>query len=182
MGDLFQAENEWRDRKMRKHRRLIGCILIPILLCGFVYFNLGWIMDSLCEQDNILAELDAGNNRSITISGESCWEVGRGLHYEVKDQGKIVSPKFLFDVDEGHDSDHRYSLIYAENKSLVAVLDVKAAPPRVMAVYDFKSGDTWSTYHNETLGSYTQKVRDLFLKLQQENPGLIIPPDYQYNG
>jgi hypothetical protein len=161
---------------MSKHGLWIGCVTILLFLCGALYFGSDW----LCKQDDILADLDPGNNRYITISAESCWEVGRALYYEVKEYGTIVSPKSFFDADSG--DRHSYSLIYAENKSLVGVLDSAPAPVRVAAIYDFTSGDTWprrKSYETGVEESYIQRRRDLFQRLQQENPGMIIPLYYR---
>src|SRR5262245_21251751 len=126
---------------MRKRRLLIGCILIPFLLCGGTYLGFNYL-SSLCDQDTVFARLDAGSNRLITITAENCWEVGRGLYYEVSSQGVVISPQSMIDVDEGSDN-HSYSLIYAESESLVGVLDMAVTPARIVAIYDFKSGQTW---------------------------------------
>ena len=80
----------------RPRRVILVSIVALVFVCVFLCANAGNILDGLCKEDTAIADLDAGSNRHIIITGQSCWEVGRGLHYEVKDGGRIVSPKSLY--------------------------------------------------------------------------------------
>jgi hypothetical protein len=164
--------------KLTKRKTLIGCVLTIIFACSCAYLNLPLVrdfLDRLCDEDAILAQLDAGNDRLITISAQSCWEVSRAVDYEVRERGAVVSAKSLIDTDDGNDNSHNYSLIYAENKSLVGVTDNAATPAQVVVIYDFKSGDKWAVLGDTHKG----QARDLFSRLKLENPELNIPPSYQ---
>jgi hypothetical protein len=136
--------------------------------------SIGPVVDYLCKQDTTLAELDAGNGRGIKITGRGCWDY-RDLSYEVKDQSTVVSPKYMFGLDTGEY--HTYSLVHAENKSLVGVLDITTKPFRLIAIYDFRSGDSWPRLReNESYDDAQQrKWPIMFQKLSLENPDLISP-------
>ncbi len=164
----------------RPRRVILVSIVALVFVCVFLCANAGNILDGLCKEDTAIADLDAGSNRHIIITGQSCWEVGRGLHYEVKDGGRIVSPKSLYDVDEGNS--HTYSLIYADNKSLVGVIEMTRKQSRILAIYDFNSGNTYPRPKDDEVGveeTVQQRWRGLFQRLHQENPQIPIPSEYQ---
>jgi hypothetical protein len=154
---------------MPNRRIVIGSAVIGCA-CLIISASIGPILDYFCTQDTVLADLNAGNDRTITISAKSCWEIGRPIFYEVKDGGKIAFPKTFFNVDQGNHNS--YSLVFAENKSLVGVLDASTAPPEAVIIYDFTSNMVWPKQYGQ---SGTQKWRSIFLRLQYDNPQLSIP-------
>jgi hypothetical protein len=150
-------------------------MLIALMLCGVAFIGKAVIsnyFDRLCQQYHVLADLDAGSNRNIKITGPSCWELQQPLYYEVRDNGVVVSPKFFFDANTIQD--RRYALVFAQDKSLVGVLDMTTAPPELVAVYDFESGDSWPRRSSDK-----GKWNKVFQRLQYENPELVIPPYYK---
>ena len=168
---------------LRKRRLLIGSVLAIIFICSCAYLTPAMISDLFdrwCDQDDTLAQLYAGTGRLIIISAERCWEVGRGIHYEVREQDVVISPESLIDTDSGER--HHYTTVYAENETLVGVLDTTVTPPKIVVIYDFKSRDTWPRARDDESSygdAYEQQSRDLFSRLKLENPELVIPPYYQ---
>jgi hypothetical protein len=155
---------------MTKKRTIWLVLLLTVLfVCVLVCLNANTIIDYLCSQDQTLAVLDAGEQRTIIITGESCWEINRTLHYEVKVNGKVASSKWLFDFDQG--GRHQYSLIYAENKTLVGVLDSDILPTYPQIIIDFKKNvSSWP----KNLYIYD----DYSSRLKSENPDAIKDPDW----
>ena len=153
---------------MRKRRNLtivLGIVTVVgacFLICG----NIRPIVDYLCRQDTSIAELDAGNNRIIAISGASCWEIGRTLYYQVTDHGTVIASKHLFDGDNGS-TRHTYTLIYADNQSVVGVLETTVLPSELVIIVDFRTGQSWP---RTPYGAWRNRIE----RLQQENPQVEI--------
>jgi hypothetical protein len=76
----------------------------------------------------------------------------------------------MFDVDDGKQK--RYTLVYAENKSLVGVLDTVITPPQIVILFDFTDSTSWPS---EYAAPASPAWRSIFLRLQQENPQLSMP-------
>jgi hypothetical protein len=156
---------------MRKPVILLGCvlpILILIQLCAVMYFFGGKVGDFLCSDDPVVANLDAGNNRTITIYAAACSEITQPMYYQVKENSKIIFPKYAFDFEDlSNLPKHNYSLIFAENRNLVGVIDLATTPPSLAVIYDFKNR---SAYDNPNY--------NLYLRLQKDNPALEIPTYY----
>jgi hypothetical protein len=149
-------------RKRQNFGIVLGVVAV-VEACFIICGSIGPILDYFCEHDLGIAHLNAGNERIIAISAEPCWEVGRALRYEVSERGIIISRKFLLEVDIGSER-HSYTLIYAENRSLVGVLDTVTIPPHLVAIVDFRTGQTWPHTH-AFLSNQIQR-------LQQEHPQL----------
>ncbi len=139
-----------------------AAVFIVLLLCIGKFFIMV-AFECGHNQDTLVTRLDAGDDRAIWIFGDSCWEVGRGLYYVVRDHGKTVSSKSFFDTDEG--DKHDYSLLFANNNSLVAVLDMTRKPPEIALTYDFSSNDTLTAFVG-TEGAWRYTLR----QLQNDNP------------
>jgi hypothetical protein len=78
----------------------------------------------------------------------------------------IVIPKTLFHVDM--DEDHSYSLIYAENQSIIGVLETTTSPANLKAIVDFRTRTSWPRTE------YYEGWRIRIQKLQKENPDVEI--------
>jgi hypothetical protein len=78
----------------------------------------------------------------------------------------VVIPKTLFNVDM--DEDHSYSLIYAENQSIIGVLETTTSPPNLQAIIDFRTRTSWPR------SEYYEGWRIRIQKLQEENPEVEI--------
>jgi hypothetical protein len=139
-------------------------ILVGILLLsGFCCFDLAFsnLDDTIrwCRQfHDTSADLDAGNNRHIIISNEACGEMGVERYYSVKEDDKILVPESKIDYDMR--KDHDYGLIYAENKSIVGVIDDRNYYEPFVLAYDFA---TKNPYPDEC---------DLWRRLKKENPNI----------
>jgi len=69
-----------------------------------------------------ISELVVGKGRTIEITAQSCWEISRSVYYEVKENGKVVTPLCAMTFDSGSD-EHRYAILSAKGGSLVGVVD-----------------------------------------------------------
>jgi hypothetical protein len=164
-----QVDYAGRDKVGLRRRRKLGIALGAAILfaCFLICGNFGPIIDYLCRRDSPIAELDAGDNRIIAISAASCWEgIGRPLYYEVRDNGMVVISKTLFCVDMGEE--HSYSLIYAENQSIIGVLEITTSSPNLRAIVDFRTRTSWPR------SEFYEGWRIRIQKLRQENPEVEI--------
>lgn len=147
-----------------------------VLTCLTIY-NAGPILSYLCSKRETIASLDVRRQRSIIITADRCWDNTRPLYYEVEEAGRVVTPATYIDSDGGDDS-HEYTIFYAEDGALVAVLETTATPPHIVVMQDFKSGESWPRALSINAGSEElekQKWRAVFDRLQRENPQLPKP-------
>lgn len=143
--------------------------------------NIGPISDALCKLPTPIAEVNLRHQRTILITADSCWEISRPIHYQVRAAGQVVTPKTYISSDYGSDS-HAYQVIYAENGALVGVLETTATPPELLIMEDARSGRSWPEDLNREVAGQTsiqEKWRDIFERLQQEHPQLKIPARLQ---
>src|SRR5215510_6524945 len=123
-------------------RSLLLIAAAAISFCLLICTNIGRVFDFSCEEYLKLAELNADNERLIVIYEKGCWELQRPLLYEITENGVVVSPKYPFDYDNGQ-KQYTYSLVYAGDKSLIGVVETTRSSSRVIAIFDFNSGDSW---------------------------------------
>src|SRR5262245_58031306 len=90
-----------------------------------------------CERfpTTTVASLGAGYNRVITVLGDNCWEMSRILTYEVREEGNILSAHVYLGTDQGRN--HSYSIILADDSSLVGIIDRTVDPAELVIIYDF---------------------------------------------
>lgn len=148
-------------RSKRNKQRLLLAVYIFICSLG-LWCTVGGGFNYLCELDETLAELDTGDGRAIKITGETCWELNRSVTYEVKFNGKVISPRTNMYYDQG--KTHHYSLIFAENRNLVGVIEYVGKSQLVAAAYDFVSGKSYPRVIHGTL----------IERLAKENPNVVV--------
>jgi len=121
-----------------------------------------------------LAEVDVGNNRTISIYGESCWEISRAIYYEAHEGRKVVVPQTLWEFD---DPDEIYTLefISTENRYLVGVYDSDRTIDEFFIIIDFRTGESWPRFI-DSLESSLGKQRAFLKQLRKENPDIIQIP------
>lgn len=145
----------------------LGMIMLQALIC----YNAETLLDVWCNRDDgQIDQLDAGNNRIITLHTKcSLQEISRRIEFKAFDKGVVVSAKQFIYYQDLNDTNHPFVLIYAENKTLIGLIN-EAEPTRILMMYDFGSGAVWT----ERMGS-TGNLSNLFHRLQKENPQLKAP-------
>jgi len=128
--------------------------------------------------DNVpISELVVGNGRTIEVTAASCWEISRSVYYEVKENGKVVTPLFVMTSDGGSDK-HQYAVLTAKGGSLIGVIETTRTPHELVILHDFSSGESWPRLRDDEV-SYDEAVRrkwrDRFDQLKSENPELNKP-------
>ena len=166
---------------MRNKQRLwillaASCVGVTII-ASLVIYNIGPILDSLCSKRATIAKLDLKHQRTAIVTAGSCWENARPLYYEINEAGRVITPTTYIGNDSGDDT-HQYTVFYAEDESLIAVLETTSTPPEIIIMQDFKSGESWPRLRGNEVStdeSVRQKWRGIFGKLQRENPQLPKP-------
>ncbi len=148
-------------------------------MAGF-YSLFNYLAAHACDSVPISA-LVVGKDRVIEITGQSCWEISRAVYYEVKENGKIVTPLCAMTFDSGND-EHRYAILSAKGGSLIGVVDTTQTPHELVILHDFGSGESWPRLRDDEV-SYDEAVRkkwrNLFDQLQSENPKLQRPEYFE---
>jgi hypothetical protein len=143
---------------MRKLRLGLLALIVALILCGWC----NWLI-SLA---NTVATLDLGQGRSITIYAKAGWEVNRPLLFQIRDGLTGVKEGCLIEADVGPGSSHKFAIVFADNRSLVGLVDY-ALGPQLLVMYDFSStSKVWPC----DIGDQERDI--LFKRLQSENPGL----------
>ena len=148
-------------------------------MAGF-YSLFNDLVEHGCDPEPI-SVLVVGKGRTIEITGQSCWEISRSVYYEVKENGKVVTPLYAMTSDSGSD-EHRYEILSARGGSLIGVVDTTQTPHELVILHDFGSGESWPRLRDDEV-SYDEAVRkkwrDLFDQLQSENPKLSRPKYFE---
>lgn len=151
-----------------------------IVMAGF-YSLFKYLVAHACDPVPISA-LVVGKGRTIEITAQSCWEISRSVYYEVKENGKVVTPLYVITFDSGSD-EHRYAIVSAKGGSLIGVVDTTQTPHELVILHDFRSGESWPRLRDDEV-SYDEAVRkkwrDLFDQLQGENPQLHRPKYFEF--
>src|SRR4051812_3270926 len=79
----------------------------------------------------VVGDLDLGQGQRITIFSHVFWEVNRTLYFQVRDGFRIVNDGCSVTWDLPGDR-HNYAVVYAENRSVIGVLDEPALPLFIM--------------------------------------------------
>jgi hypothetical protein len=155
-----------------------GLFVVALIAVGSLIYYAGSILDYLCKQRQNIGTLDVRNQRSIVLTAEVCFENdSRPIYYEVSEAGRVVTPTTYIGSDNGNES-HTYTTFYAERESLVAVLETSAAPPHIVIMQDFNSGESWPRLRDnevDTQEFVKQKWQGIFERLRRENPQLPKP-------
>ena len=153
-----------------------SCVGVTIIV-SLIIHNISPILDSLCSKRATIAKLDLKHQRTAIVTAASCWEHARPIYYEIKEAGQVITPTTYIGNDNGDDT-HQYTVFYAEDESLIAVLETTATTPEIIIMQDFKSGESWPRFRDNEVGteeSVRQKWRGIFDRLQRENPQLPKP-------
>lgn len=155
-----------------------GLSVVAVIAVGLLAYYAGSILDYLCEQRQNIATVDVRNQRRIVLTADVCFENdSRPIYYEVSEAGRVVTRTTYIGSDNGNES-HTYTSFFAERESLVAVLETSAAPPHIVIMQDFNSGESWPRLRdNETASQefVKQKWQGIFDRLLRENPQLPKP-------
>ncbi len=114
---------------------------------------------------DIVTRLDLGQGRLILIQAKNKWETNRALEFQVRDGLNVLKadcPIEVYDASASHD----WEIVFANNRSLVGILDNGLSYSPLLIMYDFSSGEGWPC------GVSDQERDNLFRRLQIENPGL----------
>lgn len=142
-------------------------VMIPAALFLSIYF-IDPIFTYICEGKETVARLQLKNNRRVVVMAERCWEDNRAMYYEIREGEQLIVPSTYLHGFDGNDS-HRFNLIYAEDEAVVGVLDAATTPHALVAMHDFRNGDTWPRGRDDETSSnesYMQRERGLFERLQ----------------
>lgn len=144
--------------------RLIASLLVVCTVC--------------CScNGSCLAHLSAGHNRVIDVRAAVNWEVSRGFYYEVRDAGRVITPKTFFEYDDGS-AKHSYSLVFAERQELVGVVENGV----LVIIQDFQSGESWPRLRDDEVFSdpaVKAKWMNVFKRLKAENPRIQPAEDFE---
>src|SRR5215467_12915663 len=110
-----------------------GALGLLGICAGLVILNARPILEYLCKQRTSLATVDAHNQRRILFTADSCWDISRPIYYEVTQAGQVTTPTTYISNDDGSGS-HDYQVFFAENESLVAVVESTAKPPELVVM------------------------------------------------
>ena len=163
--------------RSRKFWSLLACSVIG--MAGF-YSLFHYLVAHACDSVPI-STLVVGKDRTIEITAQSCWEISRSVYYEVKENGRVVTPLYSMTFDSGSD-EHRYAILTARGGSLVGVVDTTQTPHELVILHDFRSGESWPRLRDDEVSydaAVRKKWRDLFDQLQSENPELKRPEYFE---
>ncbi len=145
---------------MRRLRLDLMALIATLMLFGLC----NWII-SLA---NTVATLDLGQGRTIVIYSKAEWEVNRPLLFQIRDGLGGVKEGCFIEADVP-DSPHGFAVVFADNRSVVGVLDY-ALGPQLLIMYDFSSNNrVWPC----EIGDRERDI--LFERLKSENPSLEEP-------
>ncbi len=145
---------------MRRLRLGLFALIVTLILLSLC----NWLI-SLA---NTVATLDLGQGRSIVIYSKTEWEVNRPLLFQIKDGQKVVKEGCFIEADL-LESPHEFVVVFANNRSLVGVLDY-ALGSQLLIMYDFSSNNrVWPC----DIGDWERDT--LFERLKSENPSLEKP-------
>ncbi len=114
---------------------------------------------------------------TVIVTADSCGENARPIYYETREAGRVVTPA-TYNGNDSRDDSYEYTIFYAEDESLVAVLETTATPQKIVIMQDFKSGESWPRFPVNEMGReelVKQKWKGVFERLQRENPQLTKP-------
>ncbi len=148
-------------------------ILVLIALAPFAALIVFCELSSFIDKYPIEI-FDLGQGKSLSILTKSYWEVNRPLYFEVREGFfKVVNDGCLIDFDspDWPNDSHQYAFVFAENRSMVGVLDfrpVRFSSPLVI-MCDLVSNKCWpcDTDHKER--------ENFFERLLHDNPNLSRP-------
>jgi hypothetical protein len=123
----------WKFFTLKRSLILLSSILILVL--GYFVYKL------FIQETYVVANLDAGSNRTITILADAYYDNGQAFYYEIKENGKVTVPKYFIGGGED-DGTMQFKLIYSKDRNLVAVIE-EGNPNIVYALHDFHSNETW---------------------------------------
>ena len=158
-------------RRRTKLWLLSGLIIISIAAFLAAY-NIKFIVTYLCSGKDVAEELGAGENRSIIITKERCFENNQAMYYEVRGEKGIIVPTTYLNGFDGSQP-YEFKIVYAENQSLIGVVETKQGKPAVVIIQDFTNGDTFprpKPYENWDSESYSKRAHSLFERMMRENP------------
>lgn len=146
---------------------LLIIVICPLSFCAFLLYSCDLV--PYIE----LARINVGNNRTIFIYGETCWEISRGIYYEAHEGRKVIISPTLWDFDNP-DENYNLEFITADNQSLVGIFDSNRPINEFFIIIDFRTGESWPRFMDGFEISLRKK-NNFFERLQKENPSIKIP-------
>lgn len=111
--------------------------------------------------------------RSIEIIAEDCWEISRGVFYNVTIGEKFVTENFSIGSTIENISDLKFTPIYSPNREFVAISEA-SNPEVILMFYDFSDGKHWpGGYERECFDSmeeFYNKIDEALDKLREHYP------------
>lgn len=129
----------WKIRMQFSIRFLLFTLTILSML--FALFLAGY---KYASGKAVVQELDCGNGRTIRISTERFPEYGKGIYYDVVEQGVIVVPCTLFDTLPPNESTETltYVLLSPGVSDLIGVVR-SSSRSEVLVMHDFGRNRSW---------------------------------------
>ncbi len=122
----------------------------------------------------IYADLQLDNNRAILITAERCEENNRAIFYEVREGDHVVVPTTYLNGLDGNNA-LKFSMVYAEDRTLVGVIETSITPHDLVVMHDFKSGESWPRGKDNVVAYGDTEMKrgsEMFRRLSQENSQL----------
>jgi hypothetical protein len=168
------------DRNPSRRRKLLA--LTAVLAVG-VGFGI-WVYRIAVQDEYHVATFDCGDGRTIVITAANFWEVSQAVHYTVLVNGEVVSPKRYFTNANGNSGTLlRFDTVTAEDNNLVGVVQISESGERDLVIlHDFATGESWPRLRDNEVSyapSVKKKWRRSFDRIQQENPTLRRPSDFE---
>lgn len=161
-----------RSLRRRTKLRLLSGLVIIFIAAFLAAYNVESIVTYLCSGKDVADELWAGENRSIIIKKERCFENNQAMYYEVREGTSIIVPTTYLHGFDGSQP-YEFKIVYAENQSLVGVVETKQGAPAVLIIQDFTKGETFprpGDDENWDSESYVKRAQSLYERLKRENP------------
>jgi len=153
---------------------IIGVILcIGLFYLGLIYSELTCDVEAETQPQVVVTRLAVGSNRTVVILGDACYLNARELSYQVKEGWTVTTPTSYLGSyyywGLGDEKKNDYDVIYAEEQSLIGVIDKSISPPDLLIIHDFKTGYSWPHTGKHTTEEQ-EKWNDFYERLRQENP------------
>jgi hypothetical protein len=147
--------------------KLTLAFLLPVLILvvGYIAYKL------FIQQTYVVANLDAGSNRRITILADTFYDNGQSFYYVVEKDGRLTVPQYFIGGGDD-DGTMRFKLIYSKDGNLVGVIE-EHNPNIIYALHDFHTGETWPGSDRFSDRGYQMALR-LRDRLQADIPNTVL--------
>lgn len=135
-------------------RPCIGCLVSLVVIIGLGFGAL-WLRGWWLDQDHKIAEIECGEGRHFLLIGSNFADPIQDVCYQVIDDGmQLLRHHHVVGYVDPDISDRslRFQAIVAPGGGLAGLIE-ETQPTKILAIYDFQTGETWpsnwDTPHDE---------------------------------